>query len=191
MISLIVAVDKNYLIGINNDLPWRCKADLKNFKETTMGCPIIMGRKTYESLPGVLPGRDHFIITSNPESIDISEKDSDRVHVCSSVIEAINGALACAEPKHNATQLDQKPVPIFEEEVFIIGGETLYHDAMEKDLVDRVILSRMNLAVDADKTAKYFFFEQWKHKFILSFEEDFEEFVLQTWDRDPDKKWVE
>lgn len=189
MISLIVAVDENYLIGMNNDLPWRCKDDLKNFKETTMGCPIIMGRKTYESLPKVLPGREHFVVTSG--ILDVPEEAEDRVHRCTNLMDAINGALACAEPKSNLAKSGDSEYEIYEEEVFVIGGETLYHDVMEQDLIDRVIMSRMRLAVDPNDTAKYFFFEQWKHKFTLSFEEDFPEFVRQTWDRDPEKQWVE
>lgn len=192
MITLIVAADKNWLIGKNNRLPWVCKEDLEHFKKTTMGCPIIMGRCTFESLPKVLPGREHFVITSKPiNTIDIPNNDAHRVHICSSIIDAINGALASSEPRKNKTRIGDKIINILEDEVFIIGGATLYHDAMEKDLVDRVIVSRMNLAIDADDTSKYFFFEQWKHKFALSFEEEFKDFVLQTWDRDPEKKWIE
>ncbi len=53
------------LIGIDNKIPWHLPADLQRFKKITMGHPIIMGRKTYESLPGLLPGRQHFVLTRN------------------------------------------------------------------------------------------------------------------------------
>lgn len=66
MISLIVAMDKNRLIGKNNDLPWHLPADLKYFKEVTTGHKIIMGRKTFESIGKPLPGRENIILTSNP-----------------------------------------------------------------------------------------------------------------------------
>ena len=61
--SLIAAMDKNRLIGSNNNLPWHLPADLKRFKALTMGKPMIMGRKTFESLPGLLPGRRHIVLT--------------------------------------------------------------------------------------------------------------------------------
>ncbi|MBS4217376.1 dihydrofolate reductase [Bacillus sp. FJAT-49711] len=63
MISFLWAEDENGLIGKNNDLPWRLPADLKYFKETTMGYAIIMGRKTYESIGKPLPGRTNIILT--------------------------------------------------------------------------------------------------------------------------------
>lgn len=63
MISFIWAMDKNGLIGKNNQLPWRLPEELKYFKETTMGSPIVMGRKTFESIGKPLPGRENIIIT--------------------------------------------------------------------------------------------------------------------------------
>ncbi|RST72952.1 dihydrofolate reductase [Siminovitchia acidinfaciens] len=63
MISFLWAQDENGLIGNNNELPWRLPADLKYFKETTMGRPIVMGRKTYESIGRPLPGRTNIILT--------------------------------------------------------------------------------------------------------------------------------
>lgn len=68
MISLVVAVAKNGVIGRDNTLPWRIPEDLKRFKALTMGKPVIMGRKTWESLPKrPLPGRTNIVITRNPE----------------------------------------------------------------------------------------------------------------------------
>jgi dihydrofolate reductase len=65
-VSIIVAMTPQGLIGIDNKIPWHLPADLQRFKKITMGHPIIMGRKTFESLPGVLPGRQHFVLTRNP-----------------------------------------------------------------------------------------------------------------------------
>ncbi|MEW8064199.1 MAG: dihydrofolate reductase, partial [Candidatus Thiodiazotropha sp.] len=63
LISLIAAVASNGVIGVDNGLPWRLPADLQHFKSLTMGKPIIMGRRTWESLPGLLPGRRHIVVT--------------------------------------------------------------------------------------------------------------------------------
>ncbi|WP_306292452.1 dihydrofolate reductase [Solemya velum gill symbiont] len=60
---------RNRIIGRNNELPWHLPADLKHFKALTMGKPIIMGRKTWESLPGLLPGRQHIVVTRNPDYV--------------------------------------------------------------------------------------------------------------------------
>lgn len=67
MISLIVAMDQNRVIGKNNKLPWHLPADLQYFKKVTMGHPIVMGRKTFESIGRVLPGRENVIVTRNQE----------------------------------------------------------------------------------------------------------------------------
>ena len=65
-IVLIVAVAANGVIGADGAMPWHIPADLKRFKALTMGKPMIMGRKTFESLPGVLPGRRHIVMTRDP-----------------------------------------------------------------------------------------------------------------------------
>jgi len=62
-LSIIVAMDRNRVIGSNDTLPWHISADLKNFKKITMGKPIVMGRKTHESIGRPLPGRENIIIT--------------------------------------------------------------------------------------------------------------------------------
>ena len=64
-ISLIAAVAENRVIGRANKLPWHLPADLKHFKQLTMGKPMIMGRRTWQSLPGLLPGRSHIVVTQN------------------------------------------------------------------------------------------------------------------------------
>ncbi len=65
-ISLIVAMASNRVIGLNNQMPWHLSADLKKFKKITLGAPILMGRKTYESIGRPLPGRTNIIISRNP-----------------------------------------------------------------------------------------------------------------------------
>lgn len=101
-ISMIAAVGKNLELGKNNDLIWHFKEDMKFFKETTMGHPVIMGRKTFESLPKALPGRKNIVISANPEY------KADGAEVVASVDEAIK--LAEAENT----------------EAFVIGGGRIY-----------------------------------------------------------------
>ena len=64
-LSIIVAMAKNYVIGVNNSLPWYLSEDIQYFKRVTMGKPIIMGRKTFESIGRPLPGRTNIVITRN------------------------------------------------------------------------------------------------------------------------------
>ena len=101
-ISLIVAMATNRAIGLDNKMPWHLSADLKKFKTITMGCPIVMGRKTYESIGRPLPGRTNIIISRNLEYQQAG---------CL-VFNNINTAI-------EATGKDA-------EEIFIIGGAELY-----------------------------------------------------------------
>ena len=97
MISLIVAAAKNGVIGVRGGLPWHLPSDLANFKRLTMGHPIIMGRKTYESIGRVLPGRKNIVISRDAHF---------QADGCV-VVHSLEQALVTAEPA---------------EEVFIIGG---------------------------------------------------------------------
>jgi dihydrofolate reductase len=67
IVTLIVARAENGVIGRDGSLPWHLPADLRRFKALTLGAPMVMGRKTFESLPGLLPGRRHIVLTRNPE----------------------------------------------------------------------------------------------------------------------------
>ena len=106
-LTLIVAVGKNNEIGKNNDLIWRFKEDMKFFKETTMGHPMIMGRKTFQSLPKLLEGRKHLVLTRSnlefPEEVDVYKS-----------VEEFLDAYKDSE-----------------EEIFDIGGATIYKELLE------------------------------------------------------------
>ena len=124
-ISMIAAVGKNLELGKNNDLIWHFKEDMKFFKETTMGHPVIMGRKTFESLPKALPGRKNIVISANPEY------KADGAEVVSSVEEAIK--LAEAENT----------------DAFIIGGGKIYSEFLP--FADNLYLTEINAeCLDAD-----------------------------------------
>jgi dihydrofolate reductase len=101
-ISLIVAMASNRVIGLNNKMPWHLSADLKKFKKITMGSPVLMGRKTYESIGKPLPGRTNIIISRNPEY------RQDGCLVFNDLKTALNKACENAE------------------EIFVIGGSDLY-----------------------------------------------------------------
>ena len=115
--SIIAAVGKNNELGANNDLIWHLKKDLKFFRKMTNGKTIIMGRKTFESLPKMLPNRHHIVLSS-------SNNFPQEVSVYNSFEELIN---------------DYKDV---DEEIFIIGGSSIYvyFPSFDKEKYDREII---------------------------------------------------
>ncbi len=124
MISIIVALAKNYAIGKDNQLLWHISEDLKHFKRLTAEHKIIMGRNTLLSLPKwPLPKREHIVITDNPA------ETFEGCHVVHSIEEAV--ALC---PK--------------DEECFIIGGASVYRQFMP--LADKLYITRVNADFDAD-----------------------------------------
>ncbi len=101
-LSIIAAMDQNQLIGKQGKIPWSLSADLKYFKKTTMGAPIIMGRKTFESIGSPLPGRKNIILTRNK---DYKAEGCEVVHSKDKILDEF---------------LQKK------EEAFIIGGAEIY-----------------------------------------------------------------
>lgn len=128
MLSLMVAKADNGVIGRDNQLPWHLPEDLKNFKARTMNKPMIMGRKTFESLPGVLPGRPHIIISRNP---DFSVPEN-----CYLV-----SSLELAIEKSRELLGD-------ENEAVVIGGGEIYRQAMP--LVDRLYITEVHTQATGD-----------------------------------------
>jgi len=112
----IVACDVNNAIGKENTIPWRSKLDMAFFKETTMGYPLVMGRKTYESLPGALKGRHLFVITRDKDWSSGTPK-GESVFIFHSVEEALDAAKTCAKELNKDT-------------VWIIGGEQIYRETL-------------------------------------------------------------
>ena len=126
MISLIAAVAKNLAIGKDNQLLWHLPEDMRHFRETTRGKPVIMGRKTWESLPDSfrpLPGRHNIVVSRNP------------------TYQAIGATLAGS--LENAIQLEKEAT-----EIFVIGGAELYKQAMP--LADKLYLTEVEESVDGD-----------------------------------------
>ncbi len=134
-LSLIAALADNRVIGIENRLPWRLPADLQHFKRLTMGKPIVMGRRTWESLPGLLPGRTHVVVTRN------SAYTAKGAVVLHSLEEAL------------ARYAD---VP----EVMLVGGADLYRQGLP--LASRLYLTEVHIAPEGDAFFPDFDRSQWR-----------------------------
>ena len=144
-INLIAAIGENNELGKNGDLIWKLREDLKFFKETTMGKPIVMGRKTFESLPKVLPGRKNIVISSKK----INNKEIE-------LYKSIMGFLS----KYKEYNGD----------VFVIGGASIYSQFI--DLATNMYLTEIK-ATDKDADVYYpkFNQENW-NKTLLSQQEE-------------------
>lgn len=128
MISLIVATAQNNVIGGYNKLLWHISEDLKRFKQITSGNTIIMGRKTFESLPGVLPNRKHIIITRD-ETYTVNNPTVEVIHNINDIINSFKNS----------------PV-----EVFIIGGGEIYNQFINS--VDKIYLTKVLKDFEGDTT---------------------------------------
>ena len=135
LISLIVAMGKGGVIGLDNRLPWRLPAELAHFKRITMGKPIVMGRKTWESLPGVLPGRRHIVITRD---------ESYQADSCT-LVHSTDEAIAAAGDV---------------DEIMIVGGGTIYRVFLP--LADRFYLTQVETEVEGDAYFPEVDWDQWR-----------------------------
>lgn len=152
---IIVAVAQNNVIGNDGIMPWHSKEDLKHFKETTMGYPLIMGRKTFFSMGGKpLKGRLNIILTRDENF----EKPHDDVMVFTSIEDAYD---YCEKENY--------------EKVFITGGGEIYKREINK--VDELLISEMNLEVEGDT----FFPEIDKEIWKVAEEKEYNEFTLKIY----------
>jgi dihydrofolate reductase len=140
-ISMIVAMTKDRVIGANNQMPWHLPADLKHFKATTMAKPIVMGRKTWESIGRPLPGRRNIVIS---RQADFRAEGAD-------VFDSVTDAVALA--KSLALEAGQS-------EIFIIGGEAIYRSALA--LAEKVYLTELDLSVEGDAWFPELPEEEWR-----------------------------
>lgn len=129
-LCLIVARARNGAIGRDGDLPWRLSDDLKHFKRTTKGCPVIMGRKTWESLPvRPLPGRDNLVLSRDGHY----GADEARVYT------AIGPAIVSAKALAAVAGCD---------EIFVTGGEAIYAAALPH--ADRLYITEVDTEIEGD-----------------------------------------
>jgi dihydrofolate reductase len=161
MISLVVAASTNNCIGKNNQLPWHLPNDLKFFKNTTWGMPVVMGRKTFESVNKILPGRFNIVITRQ------QDWKADGVIVASDLDDAFKRSAAtnCKE-------------------TFIIGGGDIFRQSME--MADRIYMTRVHTDLDGDT----FFPVIDENKWQLTSNQDFKAdekhafaYSFQTWQK--------
>lgn len=139
-IALIAALDRNRVIGKNNDLPWRLPDDMKFFMETTMGHPVIMGRRNFDSIPPKyrpLPGRTNIVLT---------RKDDFQAP----------GVVVAHDPEEALSKAREKK----SEEIFIIGGAEVY--ALFINEADRLYLTEIDATVSGDTFFPNFDLKDWK-----------------------------
>lgn len=140
ILSVIVAMAHNRVIGLNNQMPWHLPADLAWFKKNTLNKPVIMGRKTFESIGRPLPNRHNIVISRQIES---SDNKISNVSWVKSIDEAISLAQA------------QQP-----DEVFIIGGGNIYQQVLP--LIDRLYLTHIDAELQGDTYFPDYLPEQWQ-----------------------------
>lgn len=143
-VTLVVAMGTNGVIGASGGIPWRLPADLANFKQLTMGHPMVMGRATYDSIGRALPGRTTIVVTRQVAW------GADGVLVAASLPQALA----------HATELD--------DEVYLVGGAQIYAEALDAGLVDSLVVTRVELAPDGDT---YFPEVDWDEWTVVTSEE--------------------
>ena len=135
IISMIAAMDFNRLIGNNNQLPWYLPADFSHFKAMTMGKPIVMGRKTFESIGKPLPGRQNIVLSRNPE---VKFEGADCVSDFSQAVSLVGDEV---------------------EEIIIIGGSSIYEMLLPE--IDRMYLTYVDAEFSGDAWFPTFDKNQW------------------------------
>jgi len=167
VISLVVAASENNVIGKNNKLLWTLPNDMKFFKNVTWAMPVIMGRKTFESLGKPLTGRTNIVITRQ------ADWKKEGTIVVKSLDEAIK----------QAADTDAK-------EAFVIGGGEIYKEAIP--IADRVYITRVHTTVEGDTSFPELEDKDWKLFSSMDFDADAKHayaYTFQVWDRKTDAAW--
>ena len=141
-LCLIAAIGKNRVIGIHNHMPWHLPGDFKFFKSQTMDKPIIMGRKTWDSLGRALPGRLNIVVSRQP-GLELEG---------ATVVSSLEEAVAHAETWARVKGVN---------ELMLIGGAQLYGEALEKGLVSRMYLTLVELSPPGDAWFPEFDSAEW------------------------------
>ncbi|GAA1731704.1 dihydrofolate reductase [Aeromicrobium alkaliterrae] len=136
-VTLVVAMGANRVIGVDGQLPWRLPEDLAHFKRITLGHPMVMGRATYDSIGRPLPGRTTIVVTRQ------AEWSAEGVEVAHS----LDDALA------RAHELD--------DEVFLVGGAQVYAEALERGLVDVLVVTRVSQSPQGDASFPEIDWQAW------------------------------
>ncbi|MFW2366296.1 MAG: dihydrofolate reductase [Desulforhopalus sp.] len=155
-IILIAAMAKNRVIGRDNQLPWHIPEELQLFKKTTMGYPMIMGRKTFESFPAPLPGRRHIVLSRNrdymPKGGEYATSLNDALQLCG--------------------QIDK---------VFVIGGAEIFEQSLT--LVTKLMLTYLEREVEGDVTFPDFTKDDFTEEARVHYPDAAEPFTVVTYRR--------
>ena len=153
IISLIVAVPENGVIGKDNQLIWHLPKDMKFFMETTSNHPVIMGRKNYESIP------EKYRPLKNRENIIITRNKGFKADGCA-VVHSLEDSIEYV--KNN----------ISTKEVFIIGGGEIYKRFLDKNLIDRMYITHIKSTFDGDTFFPKLDFSKWTSSKIMTHKKD-------------------
>ena len=162
IISHLVALSNNFVIGVNNDLPWKLKKDLQHFSAYTQNKAIVMGRKTYESIGRPLPNRKNIVISSSLESQEGLE-----------VVPNLNQAIEVASQWNKDNSAG--------EEIVLIGGGYVFEES--KNIVNKLVLTRVDCEINGDIFYPQIDLSDWKEISQESFKRDSEneyDFRIET-----------
>ncbi|MDG1961346.1 MAG: dihydrofolate reductase [SAR86 cluster bacterium] len=162
VISHLVALSNNFVIGVNNDLPWKLKKDLQHFSAYTQNKAIVMGRKTFESIGRPLPNRKNIVISS-------TLKPQEGVQVASNLNQGIE--LASQWNKDNSAS----------QEIVLIGGGYVFEES--KNIVNKLVLTRVKCEIDGDVFYPQMDLSNWEKVSTESFKQDSEneyDFKVET-----------
>ena len=162
IISHLVALSNNFVIGVNNDLPWKLKKDLQHFSAYTQNKAIVMGRKTYESIGRPLPNRKNIVISSSLESQEGLE-----------VVPNLNQAIEVASQWNKDNSAG--------EEIVLIGGGYVFEES--KNIVNKLVLTRVECEINGDVFYPQIDLSDWKEISQESFKRDSEneyDFRIET-----------
>ena len=162
IISHLVALSNNFVIGVNNDLPWKLKKDLQHFSAYTQNKAIVMGRKTYESIGRPLPNRKNIVISSSLESQESLE-----------VVPNLNQAIEVASQWNKDNSAG--------EEIVLIGGGYVFEES--KNIVNKLVLTRVECEINGDVFYPQIDLSDWKEISQESYKRDSEneyDFRIET-----------
>jgi dihydrofolate reductase len=162
IISHLVALSNNFVIGVNNDLPWKLKKDLQHFSVYTQNKAIVMGRKTYESIGRPLPNRKNIVISSSLESQESLE-----------VVPNLNQAIEVASQWNKDNSAG--------EEIVLIGGGYVFEES--KNIVNKLVLTRVECEINGDVFYPQIDLSDWEEISQESFKRDSEneyDFRIET-----------
>ena len=151
IISHLVALSKNFVIGVDNDLPWKLKKDLQHFSSYTQNKAIVMGRKTYESIGRPLPNRKNIVLSS-------TLKAQEGIEIVSSLDQGIQVA--------SQWNIDNAK----SEEIVLIGGGYVFKES--KDMVNKLVLTRVECEIVGDVFYPQINLDYWKKVSSEAFEQD-------------------